>query len=128
MSFTGLIRRGPSLTEEASHLLAGLGSSSSEIASSLESAGVKGSPRRPDSCALARYLSAVMASDPGVRRVLVNADRLVIEPARRWHRRKSVALPEPARRFLVAFDSICFPSLLEDRADAGASSDASFPG
>ncbi|HLH29295.1 MAG TPA: hypothetical protein VKW77_10280, partial [Acidimicrobiales bacterium] len=59
------------LKKETSGLLAGLGSTADEVADSLRQAGVEGVRKSNRSCAVARYLAAVMGGEPGVRSVAV---------------------------------------------------------
>ncbi|MGH9295679.1 MAG: hypothetical protein ACRD0B_10140, partial [Acidimicrobiales bacterium] len=69
-------------------------------------------------CPVARFLSAIVASEPRVRSVRVF--RRVAVVSQKWGLPwVVVALPEPVRTFVAAFDAGVFPQLLwTDRPEA----------
>jgi hypothetical protein len=73
--------------------------------------GVTGVPRNTRGCVVARYLNASLGGHAWVRSVTVGADRVLLRPTRRWERGVSLALPEPVRSFIAAFDRGEFPNL-----------------
>ncbi|HLG91616.1 MAG TPA: hypothetical protein VKY15_01385, partial [Acidimicrobiales bacterium] len=58
------------------------------------------------------YLAAVVCSDPRVKSVSVDCRKVVIRPKSWWRMSTTVHLPEPIAEFVVAFDALCFPSLV----------------
>ncbi len=96
-------------------LLAQLGDTPDEVASTLQSTGVQGVPRDNRSCAVALYLSALVGTDPCIRSVTVGHCSLMLSlvaptdarPAGRlW-----VQLPKPVRGFVAAFDTRQYPEV-----------------
>jgi hypothetical protein len=96
-------------------LLSRLGATTADVAATLESAGVRGVPRSGTSCAVARYLHAVMAADPEVRSVVVSSEGVSISVRPWWLADIQVAVPEPVRQFIRQFDSGAFATLVADR-------------
>ena len=76
------------LRVQTTELLTNLGSNAEAVASQLESAGVKGVPGSGTGCAVARYVNAVMASDPRIGPINVN-DKAVTIFGRHWWTRPS---------------------------------------
>ena len=107
------------LKKQTSELLAGLGSSPDEVATTLHAAGVQGVPRNNQSCAIALYLTALMGSEGGIRSVAIGPCSLVMEVTSpedlRPAGRLSVQLPKPVRRFVAAFDAQQYPMITRDR-------------
>ncbi len=100
------------LKRQVGDLLVGLGATADEVASSLEAAGVRGTPRSNRTCPIALYLSAVMGADPRVRSVTVGHCSMVIAlvaPDLRPAGRLLLQLPKPVRRFVSAFDALKYP-------------------
>jgi hypothetical protein len=93
-------------------LMKSLGPSPSEVASNLADAHVVGVPRHPASCAIARYLSAVVGSEPSVRSVWVYGSSVRLECGSRLLALR-IRLPEPVSAFIRAFDSGCYPRLID---------------
>ncbi|HLI16275.1 MAG TPA: hypothetical protein VKV23_09525 [Acidimicrobiales bacterium] len=93
-------------------LLAGLGRSAREVASSLEAAGVRATARDPEGCAVAVYLRAILGADERVRSLQVSESNVLIRPSPRWRLAVVVPLPQPVREFIAAFDAERFPTLL----------------
>jgi hypothetical protein len=106
------------IKKRTSGLLAGLGDSPDEVAESLLINGVHGIPRDNRSCAVARYVSAVVGSEPSVRSVTVGPCSMMISlvrptddrPAGRLH----VQLPKPVRDFVAAFDARQYPQVTQE--------------
>jgi hypothetical protein len=92
-------------------LLGALGADEDEVASTLRRQAVTGTPRDVRDCALARYIAAVIGSDPAVRSTLVFQDRVKIRLTGFWPRRVVVTLPVPVKAFVYAFDTEHFPEL-----------------
>ncbi|MGH9294242.1 MAG: hypothetical protein ACRD0B_02830 [Acidimicrobiales bacterium] len=99
-------------------MLVGLGGSPSKVAAHLDGLGVKGKPACLGGCPVARFLSAIVASEPRVRRVRVFR-RVAVVSQKRGLPWVVVALPEPVRTFVAAFDAGVFPQLVwTDRPEA----------
>jgi hypothetical protein len=96
-------------------LLGRLGTSTAEVAATLESAGVRGVPRSGTSCAVARYLHAVMAADPAVQSVVVSSEGVSISVRRWWLTDILVPVPGPVGQFIRQFDSGDFSTLVVER-------------
>jgi hypothetical protein len=96
--------------------LTALGGTSSEVASSLVAAGVSGTPRSAEQCAVAAYLGAIIGSEDGVSSVVVGTHRVFLRLDRGW-RPLSLALPGPVREMIRAFDSELYPVLIRRRSD-----------
>jgi hypothetical protein len=93
-------------------LMESLGPSPSEVASSLADAQVVGVPRHPTSCAIARYLSAVVGSEPSVLSIWVYGSSVRLDCGSRSLALR-VRVPEPVSTFIGAFDSGCYPRLID---------------
>jgi hypothetical protein len=85
-------------------LLSNLGSNAEAVAGQLESAGVKGVPGSGTGCAVARYINAVMASDPRIGPINVNDEAVTIFGRHWWTRPVIVPVPSPVRSFILRFD------------------------
>ena len=96
--------------------LRSLGTNKDEVAHRLEAAGVQGAPGKVAECAIAVYLSAVVAADPRVQRVLVSSERVFLRVRRWWWPWTGVALPKALRQFVVDFDHRRYPALVRPRA------------
>jgi hypothetical protein len=81
----------------------------------LESAGVRGVPRNGTSCAIARYLNAVMAVDGEVHGVMVSCEGVTVSVRQWWSPDILVPVPPPVRQFIQQFDSGDFSTLVTDR-------------
>jgi hypothetical protein len=96
-------------------LLAELGDTPDEVASTLRSTGVQGIPRDNRSCAVALYLSALVGTHPCIRSVTVGHCSLMltlVAPAdARPAGRLWVQLPKPVRGFVAAFDTRQYPEV-----------------
>jgi hypothetical protein len=112
---TGWRGRRNTIRSATAELLGALGRTSTDVASRLQSAGVRGIPRSGTSCAVARYLNAVMAADPDVHGVMVSCDGVTVAVRRWWSPHILVAAPAPVRQFIRQFDSGDFPALVADR-------------
>ncbi len=103
------------LKKQTNGLLAGLGRTPEEVAESLGQVGVQGVRKSNRSCAVARYVTAVMGAEPEIRSIAVGPCSLVVnlvhpddsKPAGRL----LVQLPKAVRQFVSAFDAGSFPSL-----------------
>jgi hypothetical protein len=108
----------PTLRPLVRALLTGLGASGSEVARYLAEREVAGTAGDRNHCAVARFLSAVVGAEPGVRSVQVFRRLAVLNLERRWPW-TFVVLPKPVRRFVAAFDAGCFPELVATVTAAG---------
>ena len=112
---SGSRRRRKTIRSATVGLLGGLGRTSTDVASTLESAGVRGVPRSGTSCAVARYLNAVMAADPEVQGVMVSCEGVTVSVRQWWSPDIMVPVPAPVRQFIRQFDSGDFSGLVGDR-------------
>jgi hypothetical protein len=99
------------LKAQTTQLLKDLGSTSEAVAGKLEAAGVKGVPGSGTGCAIARYVNAVMASDPRLGPINVNNEAVTIFGRHWWTRPVIVPVPPPVRGFIVRFDRDEFRNL-----------------
>ncbi len=106
------------LKKQTATLLRGLGETPDHVAETLQASGVRGVPKSNRSCAIALYLTALMASDRRVRSVMVGRCSLRIalahEPDNRPAGHLTVQLPKPVRRFVTAFDARIYPAILRE--------------
>ena len=103
-----------------------LGPTADAVASRLRSRDVRGTPRDSNRCAIAGCLRAIIGAEPSVARLWVTDRRVHVE--RSGSRVPiSVNLPEPARVFIRAFDSGCYPELLIDFGLPATSARESLP-
>ena len=101
------------LRDQVAQELRSLGKSHDEVAQRLEAASARGRPSNAADCALAVYLSAVVAADPRVRAVYVASERVVLKVGQRWWwPRLGVPLPDAVREFVTQFDGLAY-SVLE---------------
>ena len=99
------------LKAQTTQLLKDLGTTSEVVAGKLEAAGVKGVPGSGTGCAIARYVNAVMASDPRLGPINVNNEAVTIFGRHWWTRPVIVPVPPPVRGFIVRFDRDEFRNL-----------------
>ena len=112
------------LRAQAAHMLCSLGDSGEAIAQQLETAGVRGSPGKAWDCALAVYLSAVVAADPRVRAVYVGPERVFIKGHfPRWWPWIGIPLSKPLRSFVADFDKRAYPMLVRPTTEADRSAE-----
>jgi len=108
------------IRKQTSGLLEALGNSPDEVAETLLSNGVHGVPRDNHSCAVARYMSVVVGSEPSVRSVTVGPCSMMISLVRpddnRPAGRLQVQLPKPVRDFVAAFDDRQYPMVTQEPA------------
>ena len=99
-------------------LLSDLGAGQTEMAGALRSLGIRAVPKDTRDCAVAAYLGAVVAADPRIKSLAVQADAvkvLLAEPTRfQWLNLVRVLLPEPVRQLISAFDQAVYPDLIRD--------------
>jgi hypothetical protein len=112
---TGSRRRRKTIRSATAELLGGLGTTSADVAATLELAGVRGVRRSGTSCAIARYLNAVMAADPEVLGVMVSCEGVTVSVRQWWSPDIMVPVPAPIRQFIRQFDSGDFCALVADR-------------
>jgi hypothetical protein len=105
------IRRG------VEQVLRALGNDLDTIVSSLEAHGVRGMPKDPEECALARYLNAVIGGDPAISAVRVWQHSVRVHLRSCLGRSVVVQLPEILSQFIVAFDVLGFPQLVAGGED-----------
>jgi len=101
------------------HLLRVLGEDVDVIVSSLEAQRVRGTPKDPADCALARYLNAAIGGDPAVSLVRVWKYSVHVHLTSRYRRPLVVPLSDGLVQFIVAFDSDCLPRLVAHYDDRG---------
>ncbi len=108
----GATQRRRELRAEVKDLLASLGDDPWEIAARLGRTGVRGIPHDPHNCVVARYLSAIVGTDPAVSRVVVSRTDLALRRSRRLAVPIRVVLPPALRAFISAFDAYEIPALV----------------
>jgi hypothetical protein len=113
-----LTRSRRELRAQVDLVLCALGNDAGEVARRLEAAAVRGRPRDPRGCAVAVYLSSVVAADPQVRAVLVTTKRVVVKPASWWQPPIAVPLSRALRAFLTDFDRDVYPALVRPKPGA----------
>jgi hypothetical protein len=88
-----------------------LGTTPKEVASKLAAYGVAGRQGDAANCAIARYMGAIIGTEPGVRAISVfdRSIRVTLTPG---HLPVVVRLPRPIAKFVRAFDSGCYPELV----------------
>ena len=90
--------------------LRALGDTKDDVARRLDAAGVRGAANNVSDCAVAVYLSAVVAADARVAAVLVGNDRVFVKvEGSRWY--VGVPLTKPLRAFVTDFDRHRYPTL-----------------
>lgn len=92
-------------------LLAGLGASGSEVAQTLQAAGVRGTQRDIRDCALASYLRAIVTGEMRVRSIVVRGPSILVH---RTGLRPAIwlSVPDPVECFITDFDRGKFPELI----------------
>jgi hypothetical protein len=103
------------LKKQIQDLLVGLGSCRFEVAQALHDLGVRAVPKDPCECAVAIYLKAVLNADLRIASLVVESRdvKVRIEGSKWFHFHiATVALPQPIRQFIVAFDEAVYPDLL----------------
>jgi hypothetical protein len=108
----GWIAERRALRTQTRQLLTALGDDADQVAGSLAAEGVRGRAHSPQGCAIAVYLTAVVAADKRVKSVIVTSTRLGLKPESRWSPLIVVPLPRAVRQFVSAFDAERFPHLL----------------
>lgn len=122
MQFTR-VREQRAIRRQTAGLLAALGGTGTDVATSLAGYQVRGRPRDANGCAVAVYLQAVLGADPRIRAIKVSETSVRITLFRRG-RRVQVPSPPPVRAFIESFDHGLFPSLIRP---AVADSDMAMP-
>lgn len=97
-------------------MLDGLGRDPNEVAASLRGYGILGQRGSSTDCAVARYLNAVVGSDPSIQSIVVRVQTVRIRSGRRWAVGTRVKVPAPVSRFICAFDQGRYPDLLGEPA------------
>jgi len=95
-------------------LLAGLGSTESEVAQTLRSAGIEGTKKSARDCALALYLRAVVTGDMRVGSIVVWGPTIVVHRTGGLRLPIRLAVPAPVRTFIAGFDLGDYPELQRD--------------
>ncbi len=106
------------LRAETARLLQDLGPTVEAVAVKFESAGVKGIPGSGTGCVVARYVNAVMGSDPQLRTVTVSSDAVIILGRHWWSSPVIVSVPPPVRSFITRFDRHGFRDLVAPPASS----------
>jgi hypothetical protein len=106
------------LRSETTRLLQGLGPTVEAVAGRLEDTGVKGVPGSGTGCAVARYLNAVMASDPRLGPISVSNEAVTILGRHWWTPPVVVSVPASVRSFIVRFDREDFRTLTAPPSEA----------
>ena len=106
------------LRDRVAEMLRTLGGDPEEVSRQLELASVRGTPRDPQDCAIALFLTAILGADPAVRTLKVFNDRVVVFPTQRWLGQIVVRLSEPLRLFVADFDRDRYPQLTRKKLDA----------
>jgi hypothetical protein len=96
-----------------------------EVASNLAAYHVVGQPGDAANCAIARYMGAIIGTEHSVRGISV-FDRSIRVTLMARHLPVIVRLPRPIAKFVRAFDSGCYPELV-DSCDAKAAERAEPP-
>ncbi len=107
------------MKREIAHLLDELGTTPDGVAGSLQKSGVQGDRFLVSRCPVARYLHAIVGSDPKVGKVKVGLYKAVVNGPR-WWRPVTVALPAPVRLFVLAFDGGNYVELISSRKPSGS--------
>ncbi|MGH8989412.1 MAG: hypothetical protein ACRDXC_12605 [Acidimicrobiales bacterium] len=97
------------LAVRARTLLEQLGSAPGAVAAALHASGMRTGPRDAGTTPVARYLSAVVCADPGVRSVI--CDGRTARVVRVNGHAESLALPAAVVTFIEAFEYGCYPEL-----------------
>lgn len=105
---------GQTLRRSLRQLLAELGASGSEVAQKLHAAGVRGTKKDAQDCALACYLRAVVTGDMRVGSVLVWGSSIVVHRTGGFRLPVWLLVPDPVRTFISEFDRGNFPELLRE--------------
>jgi hypothetical protein len=112
------------LSTRIERLLADLGPTDADVAATLTTAGVKGTPRSDRGSALARYLNAVVAFEAHITGVLVGDSEVTVRCNRWWLRDVVVPSPSSVRRFIFRFDNYDYVDLLASPVDPGQASNS----
>ena len=111
----GALRSRRDLRQTVEAFVGSLGSSPGAIATTLASLEVRGTPKSASGCAIARYLQVMIGSEPTVTKVAVfNRNIQVSRSGRRLN--LTISAPDPIARFIRAFDSGCYPQLVDQTA------------
>lgn len=97
-------------------LLDDLGREPNEVAANLKGYGIQGQRGSSTDCAVARYLGAVVGSDPSVQSIVVRVQSVRIRSGHRWNFGTRVKVPTAVSRFICAFDQGRYPELLGEPA------------
>lgn len=106
------------IAREVRRLLGGLGRTPGDVAASLYALGAAGVPHDATRAPVGVYLSAVVGADPAVAAVVLRADAVCLYL---WGHAAptTVSFPGPIRDFGVAFNSRCYPLLVDRTHDQG---------
>jgi hypothetical protein len=89
-----------------------LGSTPGQVASNLAALRVVGMPKHSTDCVIARYLGAIVGTEQAVKTISVS-DRSVHVKVVAGRLPLRVRLPRPLCRFILDFDSGCYPDLVD---------------
>ena len=105
------MREQQAIRHQTADLLAALGGTGPDVATSLADYEVRGRPRDPHGCAVAVYLRAVLGADPRIKAVKVSETSVRVTLMER-RRGVQVSSPRAVRGFIESFDHGLFPSLI----------------
>jgi hypothetical protein len=89
-----------------------LGPTPQAVASTLDRWSVRGVPKDPGGCAIARCLQAILMTEEAVKEVSVG-DRTIRVTRRRGRFPVIIRMPKPVWQFVWAFDVGCYPELVD---------------
>jgi hypothetical protein len=108
----GVATSGRGLCRAIRELGKSLGSTPDMVALNLKEMGVRGSPRQPTGCPIARYLQAVVGTEAWIGDVVVWDRSVHIYPAGRRIPRM-IWLPRAVVQFMDRFDNGAYPELVD---------------
>jgi hypothetical protein len=116
----GIVTSRRQLTRQIRSLLADLGSTHQEVASTLHRAGIRAVPKQPDNCAVAMYLGAVLGADSRIHSVTVGSNCLKAATKQAtpfyFYGTMLIPVPKAVGQFIAAFDEGRYPELVREDA------------
>ncbi len=121
------VRDRRSLRRSLEELVHGFGTTPGGVADSLAASGVRGTPGDVTGCAIARYLQAVVGTEPSVSEVMVSEHKLRV--TRKWGRFPvTVSLPRAVTAFVREFDAGSYPQLVDPATEGATGGGSDEPG